>query len=196
MEPANPTRRRVIALGGGACNAMNRLVRDGKAAGVDLVAMNTDAQDLRRAAASIRVQLGTTVVRGLGAGGDAEVGQRCALDDSAAVHDAITGASDVVLLVGLGGGTGSGAALPVCDLARDLGVRVRAVVTLPFAFEGRRRARVAAEALERLREKLGADCIVVGEGIATPAGGAPVTMAEQFARLDEAMIAALATLPT
>src|SRR5688572_24135932 len=120
---------------------MNRLVRGGRAAGVDVVAMNTDVQDLRRSAASVRVQLGTAVVRGLGAGGDAEVGRECALSDSAAIRASLAGACDVVLLVGLGGGTGSGAALPVCEVVRDLGIRVRAVVTLPFAFEGRRRAR-------------------------------------------------------
>ena len=195
MEPADRPRCRVVALGSGAGQALNRLVRGGQAAGVDVVAVNTDAPDLRRSAATVRVQLGAALVRGLGAGGDAEIGRLCALADAAAIREALVGAGEVVLLVGLGAGTGSGAARPVCDIVRELGVRVRAVVTLPLAFEGRRRARVAATALAQLREALGADCIVVGGEAASSTEGTPLTMVEQFARLDEAMIEAISAPP-
>ena len=191
MEATDQPRRRVVALGGGAGKALNRLIRGGRASGVDFVAMNTDAQYLRRSASSVRVQIGVALVRGLGAGGDAEVGRLCALADAAAIREALVGAGEVVLAVGLGAGTGSGAARPVCDIARELGVRVRAVVTLPLAFEGRRRARVAATALVELREALGPDCIVVGGEATSSTEGAPLTMVEQFARLDEAMVEAI-----
>jgi cell division protein FtsZ len=157
--------------------------------------MNTDVQDLRRSAAPVRVQLGVSVVRGLGAGGDPEVGRDCARADAMVIGEALAGASDVALLVGLGGGTGSGAAGSICEIARGLGARVRAVVTLPLAFEGRRRARVAATALAELREALGEDCIVVSLGEPASTGGPPPTMAEQFARLDGAMAEGLAALP-
>lgn len=157
--------------------------------------MNTDVQDLRRSAAPVRVQLGATVVRGLGAGGDPEVGRHCALADTVVIREALAGASDVVLLVGLGGGTGSGAAGSICEIAKGLGARVRAVVTLPLAFEGRRRERVASTALAELREALGEDCVVVSLGDPASTEGPPPTMAEQFARLDEAVADALAALP-
>lgn len=157
--------------------------------------MDTDAQSLRRSAASVRVQLGVALVRGLGTSGDVEVGQQSALADDAAIREALANAGEVVLWVALGAGTGSGAARPVCDIARGLGLRVRAIVTLPLAFEGRRRARVASVALAELRETLGADCVVVGDDAAASPGGATLTMAEQFARLDEAMAEALATVP-
>lgn len=196
MEATDQPRRRVVALGSGAGQALNSLVRSGQSAGVDVVAMDTDAQSLRRSAASVRVQLGVALVRGLGASGDEDVGRQSALADATAIREALANAGDVVLLVALGAGTGSGAARPVCDNARGLGLRVRAVVTLPLAFEGRRRARVAAAALAELRETLGADCIVVGHAGAEPTNGAALTMIEQFARLDEAMAEALAALPT
>lgn len=180
-----PTRIRLLALGSGAGHALNHLVRTGGLASPG-IAVNTDVQDLRRSLAPTKLQLGSQIVRGLGCGGDPEVGRDGALADRAALEAALAGADLVVVVAGLGGGTGSGAAPVVCTVAADLGVKVLAVVTLPFPFEGRRRRRVAEETMVALREAA-AGRVVVAETPIPPEDGPRITMQELFARSDDAV---------
>lgn len=175
----------VLALGGGASNALNHIVRTGGLPGA-LVAVNTDAQDLRRSLAPTKLQLGAQLIRGLGCGGDAEVGRDCALADRSALTGALAGVDLVIVLVGLGGGTGSGVAPVLCDVAAELGVEVVVVATLPYPFEGRRRRRVAEDALAALTQAARGRVIVAGTPT-PPESEARVTMQELFARSDGAM---------
>lgn len=172
----------ILALGGGASNALNHLIRAGGVPAT-LVAVNTDAQDLWRSLAPTKLQLGAHLVRGLGCGGDPEVGRDCAHADRPALAAVLAGAELVVVLAGLGGGTGSGAAPVVCEVAAELGVGVLAVVTLPFPFEGRRRRRVAEDALVALMQAAGGR-VVVADTPVPPDGEQRLTMQELFARSD------------
>lgn len=150
----------IIGIGGAGANALDRMALDGVAP-ARLVAAHTDAQALTASVAGRKIQLGQTVARGLGSGGDPEVG-RCAAEESAAeIRSAVEGADTVFVLAGLGGGTGSGAAPYVAELAREAGALVIAIVTLPFSFEGKRRQAQAAEALAALQEQ--ADAILCFE---------------------------------
>ena len=142
---------KVVGVGGAGSNVLDRIVLDGldKA---DLIAINTDVQALASSVASAKVQLGRTVTRGLGAGGDPEVGYNAAYESADEIRHALTDARMIFICTGLGGGTGSGAAPAVAQVARENGSLVLAFATLPFAFEGKRRLAQAKEALAKLRE--------------------------------------------
>jgi len=142
---------KVVGVGGAGCNVLDRIVLDGldKA---DLIAINTDVQALASSVAAHKVQLGRTVTRGLGAGGDPEVGYNAAYESADELRQALTEARMIFVCTGLGGGTGSGAAPAVAQVAREGGSLVIAFATLPFAFEGKRRLAQAQEALAKLRE--------------------------------------------
>jgi cell division protein FtsZ len=142
---------KVVGVGGAGSNVLDRIVLDGldKA---DLIAINTDVQSLASSVASAKVQLGRTVTRGLGAGGDPEVGYNAAYESADEIRHALADARMIFICTGLGGGTGSGAAPAVAQVARESGSLVLAFATLPFAFEGKRRLAQAKEALAKLRE--------------------------------------------
>jgi cell division protein FtsZ len=142
---------KVVGVGGAGSNVLDRIVLDGldKA---DLIAINTDVQSLASSVAARKVQLGRTVTRGLGAGGDPEVGYNAAYESADEIREALTDARMIFICTGLGGGTGSGAAPAVAQVARENGSLVLAFATLPFAFEGKRRLAQAREALAKLRE--------------------------------------------
>src|SRR5213082_3283208 len=142
---------KVVSVGGAGLNALDRVVLDGlEKAGV--VAINTDVQSLTSSVAPHKVQLGRTVTRGLGAGGDPELGYQAAVESSDEIREALSDANMIFICAGLGGGTGSGAAPYVAQLAREAGALVIAFVTLPFTFEGKRRNAQARQALARLTE--------------------------------------------
>jgi len=142
---------KVVSVGGAGLNALDRIVLDGlEKAGV--VAINTDVQSLTSSVAPHKVQLGRTVTRGLGAGGDPELGYQAAVESAEEIREALSDANVIFVCAGLGGGTGSGAAPYVAQLAREAGALVIAFVTLPFTFEGKRRNAQAREALARLNE--------------------------------------------
>src|SRR6184192_3207914 len=142
---------KVVSVGDAGLNALDRVVLDGlEKAGV--VAINTDVQSLTSSVAPHKVQLGRTVTRGLGAGGDPELGYQAAVESSDEIREALSDANVIFVCAGLGGGTGSGAAPYVAQLAREAGALVIAFVTLPFTFEGKRRNAQAREALARLIE--------------------------------------------
>src|SRR5881398_1346827 len=142
---------KVVSVGGAGLNALDRVVLDGlEKAGV--VAINTDVQSLASSVAPHKVQLGRSVTRGLGAGGDPELGYQAAVESADEIREALADARMIFICVGLGGGTGSGAAPYVAQLAREAGSLVVAFATLPFAFEGKRRGAQARDARARFTE--------------------------------------------
>src|ERR671915_335185 len=144
-------RIKVVGVGGGGGNAVNRMVQVGLD-GVEFIVANTDVQALQHNAAPIKIQIGGKLTKGLGAGADPNVGREAALEDTDSLIQALTGADMVFVTTGLGGGTGTGAAPVIASLAGELGALTIAVVTKPFKFEGRKRAIQAEAGLESLRE--------------------------------------------
>ncbi len=144
---------RVIGVGGGGSNAVNRMIR-AEMMGVEFIALNTDAQALLQSDAPHKIRIGDKITRGLGAGGDASIGQRAAEEDSEKITEALRDSDMVFITAGLGGGTGSGAAPIVAEIAKELGALTIGVVTKPFSFEGVRRKMVAERAVEELRAKV------------------------------------------
>src|SRR5438067_5540155 len=142
---------KIASVGGAGLNALDRIILDGLER-ADVVAINTDVQSLTSSVATRKVQLGRSVSRGLGAGGDPEVGYQAALESADEVREALADTDVIFICAGLGGGTGSGAAPYVAQAAREAGALVIAFVTLPFAFEGKRRNAQAREALARISE--------------------------------------------
>jgi len=142
---------RVIGVGGGGGNAVNRMIA-ANVAGIEFLAANTDCQALRASRAPMKLQLGMKLTKGLGAGANPEVGKSAAIEDREQILQALDGADMVFITTGLGGGTGTGAAPIIAELAREAGALVVAVVTKPFAFEGRRRRLQADEGLSSLRQ--------------------------------------------
>jgi cell division protein FtsZ len=150
---ANPAKIKVIGLGGGGSNAITRMVREG-IQGVEFIAMNTDAQALAVTEAPVRIQLGEKLTRGLGVGGDHTLGQRAAEESRDDLRDLVSGADMVFVTGGMGGGTGTGSAPVVADIAKQSGALTIAVVTKPFSFEGVNRTQVANEGITRLLTKV------------------------------------------
>ena len=148
-EPHNDAKIKVIGVGGGGGNAVNRMI-DAGVEGIEFVVANTDLQALRMSRAPVKLQLGVKLTNGLGAGANPEVGRKAALEDSDKIIEALEGADMVFITAGLGGGTGSGSAPVVASLASELGALTVAVVTKPFAFEGKRRMQQAEQALQEL----------------------------------------------
>lgn len=142
---------KIVSVGGAGLNALDRIVLDGLER-ADVVAINTDVHSLTSSVAARKVQLGRSVSRGLGAGGDPDVGYQAALESADEIREALADASVIFICAGLGGGTGSGAAPYIAHAAREAGALVIAFVTLPFGFEGKRRNAQAREALARLSE--------------------------------------------
>jgi cell division protein FtsZ len=153
-EGAEPSARiKVIGVGGGGGNAVNRMIAS-KITGVEFLAANTDLQALKASHAPARVQLGMKLTKGLGCGADPDIGRQAALEDTERILEAIEGADMVFITAGLGGGTGTGGAPIVASLASELGALTVAVVTKPFTFEGRRRQIQAEEGMRELREQV------------------------------------------
>ncbi len=144
---------KVIGVGGAGSNAVNRMIREG-VMGVHFIAMNTDAQALAGSLAPKKIQLGIDMTRGLGAGGDPEVGQAAAKESQALIEEELADVDMVFITAGMGGGTGTGAAPMIADIAKRMGILTVGVVTKPFGFEGPRRRKLALEGAERLREKV------------------------------------------
>src|SRR2546423_4813165 len=142
---------KVVGVGGAGSNALDRIVLDGMEK-ADLIAINTDVQALASSVAAHKVQLGRSVTRGLGAGGDPDVGYQAALESADEIRQALTDARMIFICMGLGGGTGSGGAPVIAQLAREAGSLVIAFATLPFSFEGKRRSAQAQAALARLNQ--------------------------------------------
>jgi len=156
QQPSSPDRDqatakiRVIGIGGGGGNAVNRMIA-AQVRGIEFISTNTDLQALRRSDAAVKLQLGKSLTKGLGAGGDPEIGRRSALEDTERILEVLDGTDMVFITAGLGGGTGTGAAPIFASLAAEIGALTVAVVTKPFGFEGRRRISLAERGVEELR---------------------------------------------
>jgi cell division protein FtsZ len=149
--PLTGARIKVIGIGGGGSNAVNRMIESG-IEGIEFLVANTDLQALKRSRAPIKIQLGSRLTKGLGAGADPNVGREAALEDTDKIIEVLEGADMVFVTTGLGGGTGTGAAPIIASLATELDALTVAVVTKPFHFEGRRRMQQADQGLRELRE--------------------------------------------
>lgn len=149
---------KVIGLGGGGGNAINRMVESG-VKGVEFIAANTDLQVLNASKADVKIQIGATLTDGLGAGGKPEVGKESAVESKKEIEDALSGADMVFITAGMGGGTGTGSAGIVAEIAQGLGALTVAIVTKPFSFEGKRRMENALQGIEELRKHV--DTLIV-----------------------------------
>src|SRR3984885_13082666 len=157
-ESVRGARIKVIGVGGGGGNAVNRMIQ-AKMEGVEFIAANTDVQALKLCHAPVKLQLGVRLTAGLGAGANPDVGRRAALEDSEKIIEALEGADMVFVTTGLGGGTGTGAAPVIASLASEMGALTVAVVTRPFAFEGKRRMMQAERGMQELLESV--DTLIV-----------------------------------
>jgi len=151
-------RIKVVGVGGGGCNAVDRMIDEGLQ-GVDFVAVNTDAQALMLSKAPIRVRIGEKLTRGLGSGGDPEVGRKATEESAEELYNVLKGSDMVFITAGMGGGTGTGGAPTVAQIAKEVGSLTIGVVTRPFSFEGSRRIQSAEGGITRLKEQ--ADTLIV-----------------------------------
>ncbi len=149
---------KVIGVGGGGCNAVNRMIESG-VGGVDFIVANTDLQVLNASKAETKLQIGKSITEGLGAGANPEIGREAALESKKEIEEALSGADMVFVTCGLGGGTGTGAAPIVAEIAQEQGALTVAIVTKPFKFEGRKRMEQAEVGLEELKKHV--DTIIV-----------------------------------
>jgi cell division protein FtsZ len=161
-ETPHGARIKVIGVGGGGGNAVNRMIQ-AKMEGVEFIAANTDVQALKLCQAPVKLQLGVRLTAGLGAGANPDVGRRAALEDSEKIIEALEGADMVFVTAGLGGGTGTGAAPVIASLASELGILTVAVITRPFSFEGKRRLQQAERGLKELLESVDTMIVIPNE---------------------------------
>src|SRR5438477_8003889 len=161
-EQRNKAKIKVIGVGGGGGNAVNRMI-DARMEGVEFVAANTDLQALQMSQAAVKIQLGVKLTNGLGAGANPEVGRKGALEDADKIIEALEGADMVFITTGLGGGTGTGAAPIIASLASEMGALTVAVVTKPFAFEGKRRMQQAEKGMAELIESVDTMIVIPNE---------------------------------
>ena len=153
---------RVVGVGGGGGNAVNRMITGG-VRGIDFVAINTDKQCLNYSAATMKLQIGDKLTRGLGAGGNPEMGRKAAQESEDEIRKMLEGANMVFITAGMGGGTGTGGAPVVAQIAKDMGILTVGVVTRPFNFEGRRRIDQANAGISELKEKVDALVVIPNE---------------------------------
>src|SRR3989454_6962508 len=171
-EARNDAKIKVIGVGGGGNNAVNRMI-DAGMEGIEFVVANTDLQALRMSHAPLKIQLGVKLTNGLGAGANPEVGRKAALEDSDKIIEALEGSDMVFVTAGLGGGTGTGAAPIIASLASEMGALTVAVVTKPFAFEGKRRMQQAERGISELMDSVDTTIVIPNEkllGVAQDAG--------------------------
>ncbi|HZR30568.1 MAG TPA: cell division protein FtsZ [Terriglobales bacterium] len=170
-EARNDANIKVIGVGGGGGNAVNRMI-DAGVEGIEFIVANTDLQALRLSRAAMKIQLGVKLTNGLGAGANPEVGRKAALEDSDKIIEALEGADMVFVTTGLGGGTGTGAAPIIASLASEMGALTVAVVTKPFGFEGKRRMSQAANGLAELIDSVDTTIVIPNEKLLAVADNA------------------------
>lgn len=185
-SPINPTNIKVVGVGGGGGNAVNRMIKAGLS-GVEFWLMNTDLQVLEFGQTKNRIQLGAKSTAGLGAGGDPSVGERAAEEAQQEITQALDGADMVFITSGMGGGTGTGAAPVVAKIAKELGILTIAVVTKPFSWEGRKRQNNANQGLEKLREAVDAVIVVPNDKLLQVVDR-QVSLTESFIIVDEVLL--------
>src|SRR5450830_1578390 len=176
---------RVIGVGGGGGNAVNRMVGDFPS-GVDFVSVNTDTQVLRYSRAESKIQIGAKVARGMGAGADPEVGRKAAEESREMLKEAITGSSLLFITAGMGGGTGTGGSPVLAKVARELGILTIAIVTKPFNFEGPQRSKVASDGIKELRDSVDGLVVIPNQRLFKLEEG-KITISNAFRKADEVL---------
>lgn len=189
VEDEPKARIRVIGVGGGGGNAVNNMIASNMT-GVEFVVVNTDAQDLNRSLASQRIQLGTKITKGLGAGAKPEVGREAAREDHDKLVELVQGCDMVFIAAGMGGGTGTGAAPVIAEIAKEVGALTVAVVTRPFNFEGARRRKQAERGIEELRHAVDTLITIPNQRLIAMAGE-NTTFQEAFEMADRVLYQAV-----
>jgi cell division protein FtsZ len=182
-------RIKVIGIGGGGGNAVNTMIGS-KFTGVDFMVANTDAQSLEASRAPVKIQLGETVTKGLGAGANPEIGRRAAQENEEIIKDYLAGSDMIFITAGMGGGTGTGGAPVVARLAREAGALTVGVVTKPFIFEGKKRMRQAEEGIENLKQNVDTLIVIPNQRLLSIAAKT-TTMLEAFHRADDVLLQAV-----
>jgi len=180
---------KVIGIGGGGGNALNNMI-DHQLRGVEFIVANTDAQAIARSKANIKIQLGTDITRGLGAGADPEKGRQAAEEERENVREILRDTDMVFITAGMGGGTGTGGTPVIAEVAQEMGILTVAVVTKPFQFEGKRRMRQAQEGIEALRTHVDTLIIIPNQKLIS-AVGKNTTMLDAFRRADDVLLQAV-----
>ena len=182
-------RIKVIGIGGGGGNAVNTMI-GAKLSGVDFMVANTDAQSLEASQAPIRIQLGSQVTKGLGAGANPEIGRRAALEDQEKIKEYLAGSDMIFITAGMGGGTGTGGAPVVARMAREVGALTVGVVTKPFIFEGKKRMRQAEDGIEELKQSVDTLIVIPNQRLLSIAAKT-TTMLEAFHKADDVLLQAV-----
>ena len=182
-------RIKVVGVGGSGGNALNTMIQNGLD-GVEFIAANTDAQALDRSLAPLKIQLGPELTRGLGAGGNPDVGRKAALEDVERLSEVLSGADMVFVTAGMGGGTGTGAAPIISQVAQDQGALTVGVVTKPFLFEGRKRAKNAERGVQELIDSIDSIITIPNQRLMA-LGDDDITMLDAFARADDVLVQAV-----
>ncbi len=180
---------KVIGVGGGGGNAVQHMV-NAEIDGVDFICANTDSQALQRTNAKSTLQLGTEITKGLGAGANPEIGRQSALEDRDRIHDVIAGADMLFITAGMGGGTGTGAAPIVAEVAKELGILTVAVVTKPFPFEGTKRTQIANRGIEELSNQVDSLITIPNEKLLTVLGD-NTSLLEAFRAANDVLLGAV-----
>ncbi len=180
---------KVVGIGGGGGNAVNHMMK-AEVEGVDFICANTDAQALKASSARNIIQLGNTITHGLGAGADPDIGRQSALEDRDRIMDVLEGADMVFITAGMGGGTGTGAAPVVAQVAREMGILTVAVVTKPFSFEGRKRGEVANNGIRELSQYVDS-LITVPNDRLVDVLGSEVSLVNAFEAADDVLLGAV-----
>jgi len=182
-------RIKVIGIGGGGGNAVNTMIGS-KLSGVDFMVANTDAQSLEESRATTRIQLGNLVTKGLGAGANPEIGRRAALEDQDSIREYLEGADMIFITAGMGGGTGTGGAPVIAQVAREVGALTVGVVTKPFLFEGKKRMRQADQGIEELKRSVDTLIVIPNQRLLSIAAKT-TTMLEAFHKADDVLLQAV-----
>ncbi|MFW2387074.1 MAG: cell division protein FtsZ [Polyangiales bacterium] len=182
-------RIKVVGVGGSGGNALNTMIQGGLE-GVEFIAANTDAQALDRSLAPVKIQLGPELTRGLGAGGNPDVGRKAALEDVQRLSEVLEGADMVFVTAGMGGGTGTGAAPIISQVAKDQGALTVGVVTKPFLFEGRKRSKHAERGVQELIDTIDSIITIPNQRLMA-LGDDDITMLDAFARADDVLLQAV-----
>lgn len=181
---------RVVGVGGGGGNAINRMV-DAKLQGVEFIAINTDRQDILRSEADQTIVLADEASRGLGAGADPEKGAKAAQEHESEIEQALQGSDMVFITCGEGGGTGTGASPLVAHIAKEMGALTVAVVTRPFSFEGARRSEVAEKGIEKLKKEVDAIIVIPNDRLCEIEGNGDISLLNAFSMADSALMSGI-----
>lgn len=183
---------KVVGIGGGGCNALNNMV-DANVQGVEFIAVNTDIKSLSMCKSPVKIQIGSKLTRGLGAGADPEVGKKAAQEDIDKITEHLKGSDMVFITCGLGGGTGTGASTVISEISKELGALTVAIVTKPFAFEGKDRMVQAEQGVTQLKTRVDSLITIPNQRLLS-IGGKHMTIMEAFLKADEVLLNAVRSI--